>query len=51
MTGHRTKLSGFAVKDGKLVPVTKKRRQSVSDRIKARKSKRVKVVRPTLTNA
>lgn len=49
MTGHRTKLSGFTIKDGKLVPATKQRRQAVSDRIKARKSKRIRVVKPGAT--
>lgn len=46
MSGHRTKLSGFVVKDGKILSAAKKRRQSVSDRIRTKKSKRVTVAKP-----
>lgn len=38
-------VKGYRVKDGKLVPITKK--GSVSDQIRQRKSKKTKVVRRT----
>ena len=46
VSGRRTTLVGFVVKDGKIVAAEKRKRQSVSDRIKARKSKRVRIAKP-----
>lgn len=48
MTGHRTKITGVAIKDGKVIKRPK--RQSVSEKIRQKKSKKVRVVRsPTET--
>ena len=43
MTGHRTSLPGWRYKDGKLVKSTAK--QSVSTKIRQRKSKKITVKR------
>ncbi len=45
MTGHRTKITGVTIKDGKII--RRPRRQSVSEKIRQKKSKKVKVVRRT----
>ncbi len=43
MTGYRSKLTGVAIKDGKIIK--RPRRQSVSEKIRQKKSKKVRVVR------
>ena len=43
MTGHKTSIPGYIWKDGKLVK--RARKESVSERLRKRSSKRVKVVR------
>ena len=47
MLGHRISLKGFTVKDGKVV--RNERRLDVSARVRLRRSKRVRVVRPGAT--
>jgi hypothetical protein len=46
MAGQRIRVPGFKIKDGKIVHDD--RRLDVSARLQQRKSKRVRVVRPTL---
>lgn len=45
MTGHRPRVKGYAIKDGKLVVTLK--RKAVSEQIRQRKSKRVRVTKRT----
>lgn len=46
MTGHKPRLKGYRIKDGKLVATHK--RKAVSEQIRQRKSKRIKPVRRTV---
>jgi hypothetical protein len=45
MTGHKPRLKGYRIKDGKLVVTLK--RKPVSEQIRQRKSKKVRVQRRT----
>jgi hypothetical protein len=46
MTGHKIKVSGVKLsKSGKIEPDQKQRKQSVSERIRQRKSKKQRIVK------
>jgi hypothetical protein len=45
VTGHKIRVTGVKIKDGKLVETLNTKKLSVSERIRQRKSKKVKVAK------